>query len=169
MRDMDSGNGAVGRNSMEIPVSPEQGLMLYPPLLLNPGKSGLFVRGYVPKNVKSQFPLLDYFPFDPKQFSPVLEEIDGKAGKIQAVLRCSMSKLTKPVLKFTAALIERSSEQSTSLAVSILSGKKENEMGTLLAEFQMPEMAPGEYVLVISAVDQTSQARSQTSTAFRIY
>jgi len=169
MRDMDTGNGAVGRNSVEIPVSLEQGLMLYSPLLLSPGKSGLFVRGYVPKNVKSQFPLIDLFPFDPIQFSPILGKIDGKAGKIQAVLRCSMFKLTNPVLKFTAALIEISSERSTSLSVSILSGKKENEMGTLLAEFQMPEMAPGEYVLVISAVDQTSQARSQTSTACRIY
>ena len=169
MRDMDTGNGAVGRNSVEIPASPEQGLMLYPPLLLTPGKSGLFVRGYVPKNVKSQFPLIDLFPFDPMQFSPILGEIDGKAGKIQAVLRCSLRKLTKPVLKFTAALIEIASKQSTSLTVSILSGKKDNEMGTLLAEFQMPEMEPGEYVLVISAVDQTSQARSQTSTVCRIY
>ncbi|MFH2042833.1 MAG: VWA domain-containing protein, partial [Acidobacteriota bacterium] len=163
MRDMDTGNGAVGRSTMEIPVSQEQGLMLYPPLLLNPGKSGLFVRGYVPNHIKSQFPLVDYFPFDPLMFSPNLGNINGSAGKIRAVLRCSMFNLTKPVLKFTADLIERSSERSVSLPVSILSGKKEDEMGTLFAEFEMPEMAPGEYVLVISALDQTSQARSQTS------
>jgi VWFA-related protein len=169
MRDMDSGNGAVGRNSLEIPVSPEQGIMLFPPLLLNPGKSGLFVRGFVPKNVNSQFPLVDYFPFDPLQFSPNLGNINGSSGKIQAVLRCSMHNLTKPVLKFTAALIERSSEQSTNLPVSILSGKKDDEIGTLLAEFQMPKMAMGEYILVITAVDLTSQARSQTSTPCRIY
>ena len=80
-----------------------------------------------------------------------------------------MHNLTNPVLKFTAVLIERSSEQSTNLPVSILSGKKEDEIGTLLAEFQMPEMTPGEYILVITGEDLTNRARSQTSIACRIY
>ncbi len=42
-------------------------------------------------------------------------------------------------------------------------------MGTLLAEFQMPKMTPREYLLVVIAEDISSQASSQTSTAFRIY
>ncbi|MFC2159082.1 hypothetical protein ACFLT9_14730 [Acidobacteriota bacterium] len=163
MRDMDTGNGAVGRNSMDIPALQGQGVMLYTPLLLNSEKSGLYVRGYVPSKIKSQFPLLDYFPFDPNQFSPNLGIINGSSGKIQAVLRCSMRNLTNPVLKFTAALIERSSEKTTSLPVTILSGKRGDDVGTLFTEFQMPEMTPGEYVLVLTVVDQTSQSRSQTS------
>ncbi len=169
IRDMDTGNGAVGRYAMDIPDISAQGLKLFPPLFLAPGKSGLYVRGFVPKALGTKFALLDYFPFDPEQSYPILGEIAGDAAKIQAVLRCSLHNLTKPVLKFKAALIEKSSKKSTALPVSILSGKKEGEMGTLLAEFQMPKMAPGEYLLVIIAEDISSQAHSQTSTAFRIY
>jgi len=169
IRDMDTGNGAVGRYAMDIPDISAQGLKLFPPLFLAPGKSGLYVRGFVPKAMGNKFALLDYFPFDPEQSYPILGEIAGDAAKIQAVLRCSLHNLTKPVLKFKAALIEKSSKKSTALPVSILSGNKEGEMGTLLAEFQMPKMAPGEYLLVIIAEDISSQARSQTSTAFRIY
>lgn len=169
IRDMDTGNGAVGRYAMDIPDISAQGLKLFPPLFLAPGKSGLYVRGFVPKAMGNKFALLDYFPFDPEQSYPILGQIAGDAAKIQAVLRCSLHNLTKPVLKFKAALIEKSSKKSTILPVSILSGKKEGEMGTLLAEFQMPKMTPGEYLLVVIAEDISSQARSQTSTAFRIY
>jgi len=169
MRDMDTGSGAVGGYSEEIPQAPEQGLQLFPPLLLTPGKSSLFVRGYVPAKEKNKFPLLDYFPFDPAQYSPMLESIPKNISKIQAVLHCSMQKLTKPLLKFSATLIENSSGQSTTLPLSILSGKKEGEMGTLLTEIKIPEMIPGEYVLVIAVEDTSSKARSQTSTTCRFY
>jgi len=169
IRDMDTGNGAVGRCVMDIPDISGQGLKLFPPLLLATGKSGLYIRGHIPKDINNKFPLLDYFPFDPEQSYPILGQIAGDAAKIQAVLRCSLHSLDKPVLKFYASLIEKSSKKSTSMPVTILSGKKEGEMGTLLAEFQKPKMAPGEYLLVIIAEDISSQARSQTSTAFKIY
>ena len=83
-----------------------------------------------------------YFPFDPEKSYPMLGDIAGETTKIQAVLRCSMRNLDKPVLKVYAALIEKTSKISTSLPVSILDGNKEGEMGTLLAEFKMPQMAP---------------------------
>ena len=169
IRDMDTGSGAVGGYSEKIPQALELGLQLFPPLLLTPGKSSLFVRGHVPAKEKNKFPLLDYFPFDPAQYSPMLETIPKDISKIQAVLHCSMRKLTKPLLKFSATLIENSSGQSTTLQLSILSGKKEGEMGTLLTEIKIPEMMPGEYVLVIAVEDTSSKARSQTSTACRFY
>ena len=169
IRDMDTGNGAVGRCVMEIPDISAQGLKLFPPLLLASGKSGLYIRGHIPKDINNKFPLLDYFPFDPEKSYPMLGDIAGETTKIQAVLRCSMRNLDKPVLKVYAALIEKTSKISTSLPVSILDGNKEGEMGTLLAEFKMPQMAPGEYILVITAEDISSQARSETTTALKIY
>ena len=169
MRDMQTGESAVGRHTVEIPKPLEQGLQLLPPMLLAPGKTDLYVRGYIPKTINVDFPLLDCFPFDPEQYSPILEGISKDTQKIQAVLSCCMRNLTKPVLKFEAVLIDNSSEQARSLPVSILSGKKEGEEGTLLAEFEMPELVPGEYTLQITATDISSQARSQTAVALRVY
>ena len=169
MRDMQTGESAVGRYAVEIPELLEQGLQLLPPMLLAPGKTDLYVRGYIPKSIDVDFPLLDGFPFDPELYSPILEGIPKITQKIQAVLSCCMRNLAKPVLKFEAALIENSSSQARSLPVSILSGKKEGEEGTLLAELRMPELVPGEYTLRITAIDISSQARSQTAVALRVY
>jgi hypothetical protein len=181
MRDMDKGSGAVGRYSVEIPEIPEEGLQLFPPLLLAsgkaglfpprllaPGKAGLFVRGYIPKTLSADFPLLDCFPFDPAKYSPIVGAIPEDMPSILAVIHCSIRNLTNPRLRFTAHLIKKSSGESIPLILSILSGKKEREMGTILAELKLPEISPGEYVLVITAEDTSSQARSQTSIACRI-
>jgi len=162
MRDMDKGNGAVGRYSVEIPEIPEKGLLLFPPLLLAPGKAGLFVRGYVPETMSTDFPLLDCFPFNPAQYFPILGAIPEDMQSILAVIHCSVRNLTNPRVRFTAHLVEKSSGESIPLAVSVLSGKKEGEMGTILAKLKLPDIIPGEYVLVISAEDTSSQARSQT-------
>lgn len=169
MRDMQTGVSAVGRSAVEIPEPLGHDLQLFPPLLLARGKTDLYVRGYVPKSIKGNFPLLDSFPFDPELYSPILGEIPKDTQKIQALLRCSMRNLTKPMLKFEADLIESSSSKESSLPVSILSAEKEGEEGRLLAEFEMPELIAGEYILRITAIDLSSQTRSQAATPLRVY
>ena len=169
MRDMETGKGAVGRQNVKIPIVPQQGIQLLPPLLLAPGKSSLFVRGYIPKTVKSKFPLLEYYPFDPEQHSPIFNDIPNNIEKLLGVIHCSMRNLTNPKLKFTAALIEKTTGRSTSLPLTILSGKREGGEGTLLIELKMPEMEPGEYLLMLYAVDLTSKYQSQTSSSLRMH
>jgi len=169
MRDMQTGESAVGRGKFEIPKIQEQGLQLISPLLLTPGKTDLYIRGYVPESIKANFPLLDYFPFDPEQYTPFFGEIPKNTQKIQAVLCCYMRNLTKPVLKFEATLIENSSGHENSLPVSILLGTKEGEEAKLLAEFTMPELKAGEYILRITAFGNSSQDRSQTAVSLWVY
>ena len=55
IRDMQTGESAVGRDMVEIPEPVEQGLQLLPPLLLAPGKTDLYVRGYIPKSLNTGF------------------------------------------------------------------------------------------------------------------
>lgn len=169
MRDIQTGESAVGSDKVEIPKIQEQGLQLVSPLLLAPGKTELYIRGYVPKSIKANFPLLYYFPFDPEQYAPFFGEIPKNTQKIQAVLCCYMRKLTKPALKFEATLIENSSGHESSLPVSILFGTKEGEEAKLLAEFTMPELTVGEYILRITAFGNSSQARSHTAIKLWVY
>lgn len=169
IRDMDTGKGAVGRCGAEIPIMSGQDFMVFPPLLLNPGKSGLLVDAYRHKSLPEKASLLDYFPFDPAQHAPILDELSCDSGTIQAVLRCSLRNLERPMLKFRAALIAGTSGRYTNLPLKILSGNKDEETGTLLAELQMPHMAPGDYTLLISAEDKTSGAVTQTSVNLKIH
>ena len=142
---------------------------LFPPLLLSQKKSSFFIRGYIPNSLESNFPLLDRFPFDPEQYSPIFKDIPSNTKNFRAVIHCSMRNLTKPMLKFTAALIEKSTKKSTSLPLTVLSGKNEGGEGTLLIELKMPDIEPGEYILMLNAVDLTSKFHSQTSVACRVH
>ena len=72
------------------------------------------------------------------------------------------------MLQFTASLIEKSTGESASLPLTVLSGKKEGSEGTLLVELEMPELEPGEYMLRILAVDLTSEFQSQASLAIKV-
>ena len=168
LRDTETGAGAVGQAEREILPSVEHGLQIYPPLLLASGKSGLFIRGFVPQSEKGKFPLMDYFPFDPEKNYPVLDVIPGDGSNIQALLHCAMPGLDKPALKFTAKLIMAETGQSFALPLSILSGKKDGDMGTLLTEIQLPSLPPGEYRLDIRAEDTASGAASLSSLPCRI-
>jgi VWFA-related protein len=163
LRDTETGAGAVGQTEAEIVPAVEQGLQIYPPLLLASGQSGLFVRGYMPPSEKGKFPLMDYFPFDPEKSTPLLDVIPGDGSKIQALLHCAMPGLDKPALKFTARLIMSETGQSFALPLSILSGKKDGDMGTLLTELRLPALPPGEYRLDIKVEDTASGAASQSS------
>ena len=169
MRDMETGKGAVGRYSVEIPELPERGLRLFPPFLLAPGKSGLFVRCYVPETGNNKFPLLDYFPFDPAQYSPLLGEIPKGTSSILAVINCSIRNLASPRIRFTSHLIKKSSGESMPLTMSILSSRKEGDVGMIFAGLKMPELEAGEYILVMDAEDASSQAKSQTHILCRVF
>jgi len=169
MRDMQTGESAVGRYVVEIPEPQEQALQLWPPLLLALGKTDLYVRGYVPKSLEADFPLLDCYPFDPESHSPILGGIPKDTETIQFVLNCFMRKLQQPVLKFEADLIDNSKNRTVSLPVSVLSGKKDGEAGTFIAELTMPELAAGGYTLRITAIDLSNQARSETTVFIMVY
>ncbi len=169
IRDKETGESAVGRDVVEIPEMLNEGLQLWPPLLLTHGKADLYVRGHIPKSISSGFPLLECFPFDTELYSPILGKLPKNTQEIQAVLHCSTGNLTEPVLKFEATLMENSSGQTKSLPVSILSSKKEGKEGTFLVEFKLPELMPGEYVLRITVIDILSQVRSFTTIALNVH
>lgn len=145
LRDTETGAGAVGQAEAEILPLVESGLQIYPPLLLAPGRSGMFIRGFIPKSEKGKFPLMDYFPFDPEKSTPILDRLPGDGSKIQALLHCAMPGLVKPALKFTARLIMVETGQSFALPLTIQSGKKDGDMGTLMTEIQLPALPPGNY------------------------
>jgi VWFA-related protein len=168
VRDMGTGKGAVGKYMVDIPEYPDQGLLLFPPLLLTSEKSGFFVRGYSPKTENKGFPLVDFFPFDPGAYSPLLGEIAGDTSRIQALMHCLVKGLANPQIRFTAQLKERGSGSIQSVPVSFLSGKKDKEVGTVFVELKLPKTRPGNYTLTIKAEDTASGATSQTTTDVRI-
>ena len=166
---MDTGSSAVGRSSVEIPELHEQNLQLFSPLLLVPGKSGIFIRGYVPKSMRTDFPLLECFPFDPSKNSPVIQSIPRETKRIQAVLHCFTSNLDQPLLKFFAFLVDETTESSPSLPASILTATRSGDYGILTIEIEMPEMTAGDYELILAAVETLSLEKAQTSVVLRVF
>lgn len=168
VRDTGTGRGAVGRYRVEIPAFPSQGLLLFPPFLLSRGKSGLFVRGYTPETKNKGFPLVEFFPFDPREYAPLLGDIPGESSSINAVMHCLVKGLSNPQIRFTAQLREKDLGSVYPVPVSVVSGNKVGDIGTILVDFKMPGAAPGNYILTVKAADTSTGAVSQTSLAFKI-
>ncbi|MFC2157568.1 hypothetical protein ACFLT9_07010 [Acidobacteriota bacterium] len=169
LRDMKTGKGAVAQYSAKMPEYPEQGLKLFPPFLLTHGKSGLFVRGHIPKTKDNKSPLLDYYPFDPAEYAPILTRIPVGSRSIFAIINCYISNLSNPQVQFTAELIDKETGRSTPLTLSIQSGKRGGNIGTVLAKLELPNLDEGEYVLLLTAEDTVSKAQSQASIACRVF
>lgn len=170
IRDLETGQGAVGSSSVIIPERPVRGIRLSPPLLLVHEKNALYVKGYVPeKNGKDEyFSLADYFHFDSTQYSPFLGDSLQANATVPAVVLYSTADILIPEVNISAHLIEASSGEIIPLTITILSEIKEKNLDMRFINIQIPELPSGEYALSLIARETVSQSESQVTRIFTI-
>lgn len=112
--------------------------------------------------------LLDIYPFDPNQYSPLVEELNQGISKLLALMRYSIIDIQEPEFHLSACLIHLSSGQKIPLSFSILSTKKEEEISTLLTEFQIPELESGKYSFNLIAEELKTKSTSQISSRIQV-
>jgi len=171
IRNLETGKGAVASSSVIISEAPDSGLILYPPLLLKPEKNAFYLKGSATgkKGGKGkQITLLDIYPFDSSQYSPLVEDLNQKNPKLLAVVRYSIIDIKEPEVLLSACLIQHSSGHKIPLSFSILSTKKEEETFILLIEFQAPELKSGKYFLNLIAEEQKSKSESLITSEIRV-
>lgn len=170
IRNLKTGRGAVGSPSATILERKEKVIELYPPLFLYPDENAVYKRGPLPRKDKilANLTLSDYFPFDPAQYSPYLEESWPKNSKVPAVAVGSILDLSAPEIEISAYLVEKATGEGFPLDISAISETKEGEMIIFLLNIEIPEIESGEYILNLFAVEKTSGSLSQVTKAFRI-
>jgi hypothetical protein len=146
------------------------GIQLLPPLFLTPEKDALYMRGFVPRKLeKFEAPsLAGYFHFDPAQHSPCLRFSVNPDSLLPAILHCSTIGAADPRVTLSAALIEKSSGQTTPLTLFVLSEEKEGSQSRFLVNVHIPELSPGEYTLQFTAAERATKSASQTTKDFQV-
>ncbi len=171
LRNLETGRGARISSSVVIPERLDSGLQVDTPLLLKPEKSVLYLTGRLSdkREKGGKYPtLLDIYPFDSTQYSPLVKELEQGTTKLLAMVRCSIIDIQQPEVKFSGHLIHLSTSKKTPLSLSVLNKYQEKDTQIYLIELATGELIPGKYSLYLIAEEMNTKLKSPTSTTFII-
>ena len=170
IRNLDNGKGAVGACSVEMPEAAEENLKLYPPLLLIPGKEMQYLHVFDPDkdDASKSVSLFQIFPFQSKEYIPLVGELQQETPSLYAALRCIWKGNLEPEIQISAWLEPRESGQKIPLAFHILNSQRQEEADVLFLEIEVPELQPGRYLLHLLAEDVATKSSSQTTSVFSV-
>ncbi len=171
LRNLETGKGAVASSSVVIHESPDSGLRLYPPFLLVTGKEAFYLKASKHQKGETEetpLSLINIYPSLSGEYSPLVEVLDKGISKILAEIKYTIFNIQAPEVGLSAHLIKESSGEKIPLSFSILSDQEEDKTHAVLIEFELPELQPGKYSLDITAEEETTRSKSQTTRTFSI-
>ncbi len=173
IRNLKTGKAAVARSSIEISPEPEAGLLLYPPLLLEPEKQALYIHTLKrEKDEKTeQSPSIkDIYPFLASSVCPLIDRIEKGTPRILAVMVNSIRGIENPDIRLTAEVINQSTKEKILLDSQIISVENKGTADILLLELELPELESGEYSIEFTALENTTGKICQQKTGiFLLY
>jgi hypothetical protein len=129
-------------------------LLIYPPLLLSAEQDALFIteKGVLRSGSnKPTFLFAQLFHFDAARFSPYQEDNLKGGSELFAVIRCEVIKNEASSLKLSAAIMDRTSENSFEAPVTVISEAFDQGTMALLIKLFIPKVEPGTYFLSLTA------------------
>jgi VWFA-related protein len=159
IRNLESGRGAVACSSAIIPKVPDYGVMLYPPIMLKAEKDVFYFK------VSSAS-----FPFDPSQYSPLVEEVEHGTESLFAAVRCSLAGIQEAEIKLSANLLEYKGKTIKAIpsTISILDNYRKDDTEIFFIKIQTEELEPGEYLLYLFAKELKTGSNSHANTSFKV-
>jgi hypothetical protein len=148
-----------------MPEAADQNLMLDPPLLLIPGQETQYLHVFASdkEDAAKSVSLLDVFPFQSKEYIPLIGELEQGVSPLFAVLRCIWAGAQEPEIQVSAWIIPEGSDKKMPLACHILSGIPQEEADVLFLEIEVLELQPGKYLLYLLAEDTETKSSCQTT------
>jgi VWFA-related protein len=170
IRNLDNGKGAVGACSVEMPVTAGENLKLLPPLLFISGIETQYLHVIDPdKDASSKsFSLFKFFPFQSKEYIPLIGEFQHGTPSLYAALRCIWKGIQEPKIRISVWLESPENSKRIPLAFQILSRSRQEETDVLFLEMKIPELQPGRYLLHLMAEDEVTESSSQTTSSFSV-
>jgi hypothetical protein len=160
MRNLETGRGAVAPSSIVIPERFEEGLKLYSPFVLIPGKKGVYLNGSVQEKGEGRdkpYSLVDFYPFDPDQYTPLVNEVSQDTARLFVLLPSSIIRFEKPNMSLSAHLVNLSSGERKILPLTILGQHQEEDVITYSLELLTEKLVPGRYSLYLFAEDSDTR------------
>ena len=170
IRNLETGKGAVASSSVIIPENPDLGLRLYPPLLLIPEHNALYVNTTAIKKKEGEeehSALLNIYPFDSTQYSPLVGELKKDIRTLLVMTRCSIFDIPKAEVKLFASLVHQQTGKTIPLSFSSENKYYDNTLMFSL-ELQTNELQPGRYFLYLFAEEINTQAKAHVTTTITV-
>jgi len=167
VRDLGSGEACVGRARINVPATPEEGIVLFSPLLLEPGPEAVFMNLPVPhkakeKAVESSF--IEFYPMMPKGCHPVVSEMAAGTERLTLVLPFELlppRPEDRPILSVTGKLISRKDGVQSPIEIRVHDHKAfAGKPDILVADVLLPVIAPGQYDIEITVEDIGNDRRA---------
>ncbi|MBN2246924.1 MAG: hypothetical protein JW755_13890 [Candidatus Aminicenantes bacterium] len=171
LRNLETGKGARAASSVVIPERIEYGFRIDPPLLLKPEKNAVYLFSRISEKSdreKDNPFLLDIYPFDSTEYSPLVEELGQGRTKLLAVVRCSIADIQNPEVNLSGHIVHLSTGKEIPVTLSILNTYHEKNTLMYLIEMSPCDLIPGEYCLYLIAEEMTSKSRSHTRINFAV-
>ncbi len=169
IRDLTSGASALGSSSVRVPRRFEPGIRLYPALLLDPGERAIYLNDAEAGPEGTARTLTDLYSFDLERQVPLMNEIDGSATRLLALLPCSVIRFEPKNVLLSARLVNLSSAEKRELPMSVIEQHQQDDTIVFKLELQMEKLPAGKYSLYFFAEDgETHQAYSFTARTIAI-
>ncbi|UCE40863.1 MAG: VWA domain-containing protein [Candidatus Aminicenantes bacterium] len=159
IRNAETGQGAVASSSVIVPKRLDHGIKLYPPLLLKPERNAFYLGN----------PSADY-PFNTRQYFPIVEQLEQGTSRVWAAVRCSFSGIQPEDIQLSTNLIHSSSGTGKVIPATITILDRHHDIDTeiFLLEIQTEGLKPGEYFLYLFATSNLTQSRSGANATFQV-
>ncbi len=150
LRDLNTGNAAIGTAWASVAKKASFGLSLHSPLLLVSESNFAYLEPVATK--KSEITAWkNMYPYDRAQYSPLIGEAPKGTTKLFAVVPCSITGLVLPEIVMTADLVNSTSGERIPLAGSILDRVRKESGEAQFLELLLNNIPPGKYLLYLHA------------------
>ena len=150
LRDLNSGNAAVGTARASVAKKASLGLSLHSPLLLIPESNFAYLEPVATKKIEITA-WKNMYPYDRAQYSPLIGEARKGTTKLFAVVPCSITGLVLPEIVVTAYLVNSASGERIPLPGSIMDRTQKENGEVQFLELLLENIPPGKYTLYLHA------------------
>jgi VWFA-related protein len=164
IRDMDTGLSAVSSIRSTARAAPATGLRLGTPLLLRDETGCAYLDAGTAKG-RAAIPWGEIYTFDKAVFAPAVGPISKLTSRLVAVVPYSVAGADDPDVVLSGRLIDAVSGRAVTVALTLVGRAWCSAAETVSLEIPLAGLAPGKYLLYITAEDRVSKtlASAQTS------
>jgi VWFA-related protein len=170
IRDVDSGESAVGSAAFHVAEPGSQEAHMDPPLVLAPGNRARFLRlSQESPEGEGVRTLAEFYPFLSNRWLPLMGDLSRETRTLMAVVRNINNNRTavpQPETWLSVLIKDEASGRESPLSFEVLDSKQDGRTDILLLELSLPALEGGRYSLIFTAEEDGTGVVSSATRAF---
>ncbi|MCX6569221.1 MAG: VWA domain-containing protein [Candidatus Aminicenantes bacterium] len=171
VRNLETGETAVARESVLVPAASGAPFALLPPLLLRTGPDvdyfGVQKKQGAPTDAGA-LSLTALYPFDAGEFMPSIGDLPAGSSKTHAMVICAFEDIREPALELSFVMKEDLSGVEIPVPHSVVSSRLQAREGerksrlALLTQLEFSGLRSGSYTLKVTARETTTRVEAES-------